>query len=64
MGNGENWEIGRRPKMVRLGKVGKRVGEHWETGKSRQTMAVVAVPVDALEPLRDDEFLNVRVLAG
>jgi hypothetical protein len=33
-------------------------------GAKGQTLAVVAVPVDALESLRDDEVLNVRVLAG
>jgi hypothetical protein len=29
-------------------------------GAKGQTMAVVAVPVTALEPLRDDEILSVR----
>jgi hypothetical protein len=33
-------------------------------GAKGQTLAVVAVPVDALESLRDDEVLSVRVLAG
>mgnify|MGYP003852205857 CR=1 FL=1 len=33
-------------------------------GAKGQTLAVVALPVDALEPLRDDEVLSVRTMAG
>ena len=33
-------------------------------GAKGQTLAVVALPVDALEPLRDDEVLSVRPMAG
>ena len=33
-------------------------------GAKGHTLAVIAVPADALEPLRDDEVLSVRALAG
>ena len=33
-------------------------------GAKGQTLAVVAVPVDALESLRDNEVLSVRAIAG
>jgi hypothetical protein len=33
-------------------------------GAKGQTLAVVAVPVDALESLRDNEVLRVRAIAG
>ena len=33
-------------------------------GAKGQTLAVVAVPVDALESLRDNEVLRIRVKAG
>jgi hypothetical protein len=33
-------------------------------GAKGQTLAVVALPVDALESLRDNEVLRVRAIAG
>jgi len=33
-------------------------------GAKGQTLAVIAVPADALESLRDDEVLSARVMGG